>query len=158
MSPLPDGVTTQVTDTSASATAVVAAPPEAIFDFLRQPANHAVVSGDGSVRDTISGPERLGPGDKFGMKMKMGLPYRISSKVVEFEEPNRLAWCHMGGHRWRWELVDNGDGTTTVTETFDMSTAKFPPGLRVAGYPKRHEANVAGSVAKLREHFASTAG
>ena len=33
-------------------------------------------------------------------------------------------WQHPGGHRWRWEFQDNGDGTTDVTETFDYSWAQ----------------------------------
>jgi hypothetical protein len=151
----PDGVTTSVGHDTASASAVVAASPHDVFEFLRRPANHTIVSGDHSVRGTKTGPDVLSMGDRFGMKMKLGVPYSITSKVVEFEQDRLIAWAHVGGHRWRWELVPNDDGTTTVTETFDMSTAKFPPGLRLAGYPKRHEPNVAGSVANVRDHFAS---
>ena len=35
-----------------------------------------------------------------------------------------------------------------------MSTAAFPPALRIMGYPKRHLPNVAQSVANVRDHFA----
>ena len=66
-----------------------------------------------------------------------------------------IAWCHFGGHRWRWELEPAGGGKTNVTETFDMSTSRFPPALRVMGYPKGHVANVARSVANVQKHFAS---
>jgi hypothetical protein len=38
---------------------------------------------------------------------------------------------------------------TNVTETFDMSTSRFPPGLRLLGYPGRHRDNVARSVANV---------
>ena len=125
-----------------------------MFEFLRRPANHAALSGDGTVRAASSGDEVLGEGSRFGMKMKVGVPYRVTSKVVEFEPDRRIAWCHFGGHRWRWDLVAT-DGGTTVTETFDLSTAKFPPALRLIGYPKRHRDNVAGSVANLAAHFAA---
>jgi Polyketide cyclase / dehydrase and lipid transport len=151
---MPEGVTSHVDRDTASATVVVDAPAEKIFDFLRRPANHLIISGDHSVRGLTTGPEALANGDRFGMKMKLGLPYRIRSKVVEFEENRRIAWCHIGGHRWRWELEPTGDGQTKVTETFDMSTSRFPPALRLAGYPKGHEANVAASVANVRDHFA----
>ncbi len=152
---MPDGVSTHVDHDTASATAVVDASPEAVFDFLRRPANHPIISGDHSVRGLTQGPERLALGDRFGMKMKLGVPYRIRSKVVEFEENRLIAWCHIGGHRWRWELTPTDDGKTSVTETFDQSTARFPPALRIAGYPKRHESNVASSVANVRDHFAA---
>ena len=102
-----------------------------------------MISGDESVRGNISGPELLGPGSKFRMNMKVVLPYRITSKVVEFDEDRVIAWCHFSGHRWRWELEPVGDGRTRLTETFDQSTAKAPFLLRAIGYPKRHLQNVA---------------
>jgi uncharacterized protein YndB with AHSA1/START domain len=150
----PDGVTTELGEDEVSATGVVAASPHDVFEFLRRPANHAVLSGDGTVRGVAKGDEVLSEGSRFGMKMKLGVPYRVTSKVVEFEPDRRIAWCHFGGHRWRWEL-EPVDGGTKVTETLDMSTAKFPPALRLVGYPKRHRDNVAGSVANLIAHFAT---
>ena len=51
----------------------------------------------------------------------------MRSKVVEFEDNRRIAWSHLGGHRWRWEVKPTDDGKTIVTETFDQSTARFPP-------------------------------
>jgi len=145
-------VTTTITEDTVSATGIVPATPAAVFDFLRRPANHSELSGDGTVKGSRTGDEELSMDSRFGMKMKVGVPYRVSSKVVEFEQDHLIAWCHFGGHRWRWEL-EPVDGGTQVTETFDMSTAKFPPALRLAGYPKRHEDNVAESVRNLIAHF-----
>ena len=147
-------VTTTITEDTVSATGTVPASPEAVFDFLRRPANHSELSGDGTVKGSRTGDEELSMDSRFGMKMKVGVPYRVSSKVVEFEQDHLIAWCHFGGHRWRWEL-EPADGGTQVTETFDMSTAKFPPALRLAGYPKRHEDNVADSVRNLIAHFSA---
>ena len=145
-------VTTTITEDTVSATGIVPATPAAVFDVLRRPANHSELSGDGTVKGSRTGDEELSMDSRFGMKMKVGVPYRVSSKVVEFEQDHLIAWCHFGGHRWRWEL-EPADGGTQVTETFDMSTAKFPPALRLAGYPKRHEDNVADSVRNLIAHF-----
>lgn len=141
---------------TASASAHVDAPADEVFAFVCRPANHAEISGDRSVKGERHGPDVLtGEGDTFGMSMKMfGLPYRITNTVVEFEPGRRVAWCHPGKHRWRWELEPADDGQTKVTETFDMSTAAFPPALRIVGYPKRHLPNVAQSVANVRDHFA----
>lgn len=149
----PDGVTTNLDEHSASATVTVNASPQEVFDFVRRPANHAQISGDHTVRGNFAGPEKLGPDSRFGMKMKLGVPYRVKSKVVEFDEDRVIAWCHLSGHRWRWELRPSGDGTR-VTETYDQSTAKVPLVLKVMGYPKRHVSNVANSVANLAAHFA----
>ncbi len=145
-------VTTTTTEDTVAATGIVPATPAAVFDFLRRPANHSELSGDGTVKGSRTGDDELSMDSRFGMKMKVGVPYRVSSKVVEFEQDHLIAWCHFGGHRWRWEL-EPVDGGTQVTETFDMSTAKFPPALRLAGYPKRHEDNVADSVRNLIAHF-----
>jgi uncharacterized protein YndB with AHSA1/START domain len=132
------------------ATGYVPAPPRQVFEYLRRPANHRKISGDQSVRGTFAGPPVLGPGDRFGMRMHVVVPYRVTSTVVEFEPHQRIAWCHFGGHRWRWELEPAGDGTK-VTETFDQSTARgpLPALLRWSGYPRKHRRNVATSVARL---------
>ena len=109
-----------------SASADVAASPHNVFDYVRRPANHAAISGDASVQGSLKGPDVLGPGDKFGMSMKLGIPYRITSKVVEFDDDRRIAWCHLGGHRWRWDVEPAGEGAR-VTLTYDQSTAKKCP-------------------------------
>jgi uncharacterized protein YndB with AHSA1/START domain len=153
-----DGVDTQLTRDTVSASTMVDAPPEAVFDYLRRPANHAEINGDHTVRGTTSGPEQLGLGDSFGMKMKMGAPYRIRSKVVELEPDRKIAWRHPLGHKWRWEVEPAGEGKTKVTETFDMSSALFPPSLRLMGYPKGHAKNVAASVRNVAAHFAGAGG
>ena len=144
-------------ENSVSASAVVAAPPEEVFAFICRPANHPEISGDRSVRGERHGPERLtASGNKFGMRMTMyGLPYRITNTVVEFEQGRKIAWCHPGKHRWRWEVEPHSDGGTKVTETFDMSTSPFKPALRVMGYPAGHQKNVEQSVANVAAHFAS---
>lgn len=154
--PVPDGVTTNLGKDTVSATAVVEASPSEVFAFIRRPTNHAEISGDHSVRGPLTGPEELGPEGRFGMKMKVGVPYRIKSKVVEFDEDRVIAWCHLSGHRWRWEFEPTDDGKTRLTETFDLSTAKIPFMLRVMGYPKGHLSNVANSVANVASHFATS--
>ena len=149
----PDGVTTNLGPDSVSATGVVDALPSDVFAFIRRPANHAEISGDHSVRGVVKGPDELGPESRFGMRMKVGVPYRMKSTVVEFDEDRVITWCHFSGHRWRWQLEPTGDGKTQVTETFDLSTAKVPFLLRRMGYPKGHVSNVANSVANVASHF-----
>lgn len=137
-----------------SVTAFVAAPPGEVFEYLRRPLNHIEINGGRSVRGTLAGPPVLGPGDRFGMRMRIGLPYRVTSRVVEFEPGQRIAWGHFAGHRWRWDLEPTGGGTM-VTETFDQSTARNPLALvyRLISLPKRHRRNIARSVTNLAVHF-----
>ncbi|MEV8372635.1 SRPBCC family protein [Kribbella sp. NPDC056861] len=151
-----DDVSVELKADQVSATAVVAAGPAEVFDYLRRPANHARISGDHSVQRAMTGPELLGLGDNFGMSMRIALPYRVTSRVVEFEQDRLIAWCHFFGHRWRWELEEVEPGRTRVRETFDLGTARLPAALRLIGLPAGHRGNVAKSVRNVAEHFRST--
>lgn len=116
----------------------IPAPAAEIFDILASPAGHAAIDGSGTVVEApAAGPARLQLGSRFGMSMKMGVPYRIHNEVVEFEENRRIAWQHFGKHRWRYEL-EPVEGGTLVTETFDWSTSRFPKGIELMGYPTKH--------------------
>ena len=96
-----------------SATRFVAAEPREVFALLQDPAKHASFDGSGMVQASRGASQLLTLGSRFGMSMKVGVPYAISSKVVEFEQDRRIAWCHLGRHRWRWELEPTDDGPST---------------------------------------------
>lgn len=113
--------------TIVSATRTVAASAQDVFDLLATPRRHSEIDGSGSVQGVQSRtPERLSPGARFGMQMRIGLPYKILNEVVEFDEPNRIAWRHFGGHVWRYLLEPVDDQHTRVTEQFDSSAARVP--------------------------------
>ena len=121
----PDATTSR-TAKNRSATVTVAAPPATVFAIVADPRQHSRIDGSGTVRDAVSGPDRLELGSRFGMSMKMGAPYRISNKVVEHETDRLIAWRHAGLHRWRYELTPTADGGTEVTETWDLSHYPAP--------------------------------
>lgn len=132
------------------ASRVIDASAEVIFDLLTDPARHAEIDGSGTVRShDVDGPERLEMGSKFGMKMHQVVPYPIKNTVVEFEENRLIAWCHLGKHRWRYELEPLDDGRTRVTETFDYSTAVFPPAIKLAGFPGQHAKGIPATLERL---------
>ena len=110
-----------MTDLNESASTTIAAPAPVVFAILSDPRQHSRIDGSGTVGDTVSGPDRLELGSQFGMQMKMGAPYKIKNKVVEFEQDRLIAWRHIGVHRWRYELTPTADGGTEVTETWDLS-------------------------------------
>jgi hypothetical protein len=125
---------------TASVTRHIAAEPSAVFAVLRSPALHAVIDGSGTVQGARdSEAPLLEAGSKFGMRMRLGLPYVIGNTVVEFEMDRRIAWRHVGGHRWRY-TIEPGEtpGTCVVTETFDWSTSLFPPYITLLRWPERH--------------------
>jgi uncharacterized protein YndB with AHSA1/START domain len=132
----------------------VDAPADAIFDLLVDPARHPELDGSGSVRESLSrGPRRLKLGARFGMRMRLGLPYSIRNTVVEFEEGRLIAWRHFSGHRWRWQLTDLGDGRTEVTETFDWSTARSPRAIELLGFPDRNRVGIEATLDRLVARF-----
>lgn len=104
---------------TAAARIVINAPAAQIFNLLANPHAHASFDGSGTIEKSISGPERLYAGAKFGMAMKIKVPYRITNTVVAFEENKKITWCHLMKWTWSYELHDLGNSTTQVTEIFD---------------------------------------
>jgi uncharacterized protein YndB with AHSA1/START domain len=107
---------------------VIPAEAGAIFDLLADPSRHHDIDGSGTVREAKGGSERLALGSRFGMSMKMGIPYSMVSEVVEFEEDRRIAWQTRGpgwlgskvaGRIWRYEL-EPVEGGTRVRESWDI--------------------------------------
>jgi hypothetical protein len=134
----------------------VPADPQAIFDLLADPSQHPTIDGSGSVRaSAVDAPQRLTLGSKFAMSMKMGLPYKITNEVVEFDEPSLIAWQHMGKHIWRYRLAPV-DGGTEVTEEFDFRPARSATALKLSGVPKRNAKAIEATLDRLAAHFQPT--
>ena len=133
-----------------SARITIDAPAAAIFDLLTDPRRHPDFDGSGTVLEPVSGPSRLTMGSRFGMSMHLKVPYRIGNEVVEFEQDRRIAWCHFYKHRWRYELEPIDATTTVVTETFDDSTALFPPGLYALNAYENNQRAVVRTLDRLK--------
>ncbi len=133
----------------------VPAEPQAVFDLLADPRQHAVIDGSGTVREAQPGnPERLTLGARFSMSMKQGMPYRITNEVVEFDEPNVIAWRHLGHHVWRYRLRPV-DGGTEVTEEFDWGPARIPSVVYTAsGATRKNAKAIDATLDRLAAHFA----
>ena len=126
--------------------------PQVIFDLLADPSQHPMIDGSGSVRSTTEAPERLALGSKFSRSMKLGVPYKITNEVVEFEEPSLIAWQHMGKHVWRYRLRPV-EGGTEVTEEFDFRPARSATALKLSGAPKRNAKAIEATLDRLVAHF-----
>jgi hypothetical protein len=128
---------------------VVDAAPDVIFDLLADPSRHCDFDGSGTVQASrASAPQRLSEGAKFGMEMKMVVPYRMTNEVVEFVENDTIAWRHLGGHIWRYRLEEI-DGGTKITEEFDWRTSKAPPLLKLTGAPAKNAASIEKTLERL---------
>lgn len=112
---------------------VIAAPASALFAVVADANRHPEIDGSGTVISAKAGaPHQLSLGSKFGMSMKMGVPYSMTNTVIEFEQDRRIAWQtvfsgplghFVGGRIWRYEF-DAVDGGTKVTESWDIAHDK----------------------------------
>lgn len=142
--------------THVSASRVVAADAQRLFDIVADPSMHAVIDGSGSVRSARGGSRKLALGDRFTTNMHLGLPYVISNRVVEYEEGRRIAWSHLGGWRWRYEfepLDEDPDAPSTrVTETFDWTTARSRRYVEALGWPRRNQGGLERTLDRLEAY------
>lgn len=141
---------------------VIPASAEAIFAVISDPARHHEIDGSGTVRDAKNVPPRLELGAKFGMSMKLGVPYSTSNTVIEFEEGRRLAWQTWfpfpgipklaGGRIWRYEL-EPVEGGTLVRESWDISQERIK--LLVQPARKKTKENMAATLERLESVVAA---
>jgi hypothetical protein len=136
-----------------SRSVVVPAPAADIFNLLADPRRHHEIDGSGSVKAAdINAPARLSLNSKFGMKMRIIVPYNMMNTVVEFEEGARIGWRHIGGHVWRY-ILEPVDGGTKVTEEFDMNTSKSQLGLKIMNAPSNNAKSIEKTLANLVRVF-----
>jgi hypothetical protein len=130
---------------------VIHAPASAIFELLADPAGHERIDGSGSVQGARGGSKRLSLGDTFSVRMKIGVPYVSSNKVIEFEQDRRIAWQQtLGRQIWRYELTPV-EGGTLVRETFDGTKYLGRPLLGVLGVIPKHRVNMARTLDRIEE-------
>jgi uncharacterized protein YndB with AHSA1/START domain len=130
---------TTTPENAVSVTRRISAPASGIFSVLADPASHPRIDGSGMLRYAIDPRPVRAIGDEFVMAMhndEMG-DYEMANVVVEFEPERAIVWeprlsgatrpedvAEIGNsahQRWGFRLVEDGDGSTLVTETFDCS-------------------------------------
>jgi uncharacterized membrane protein len=94
----------------------VAAPPEAVWDVVTDPARYLHVM-EGLTRWEVVGDRDRGPGARYRMLMRVGSA-EIGGlvEIVEWSAPAEMAWHSVTGvdQRGRWRLRGRGDGRTHV--------------------------------------------
>jgi uncharacterized protein YndB with AHSA1/START domain len=133
----------------------IAADAQAVFDVLSDPTLHHVIDGSGTVKGVRGGSRKLALGDRFSASMRIVVPYVITNKVVEYAEGRRIAWAHIGGWRWRYEL-EPVDGGTEVTETFDWSHSKAGAYIRMMGWAEKNRTSMERTLARLDAFVTNT--
>lgn len=164
-----------MSDDNISASTVINAPAELVFDVLADPSTHAAIDGTGWVRQSVDG-EHLG---RIGQIFRMGMyhvnhpnkDYEMSNRVEVFDRPRAIGWqpgsetrhipghphpeaagIEYGGWTWRYDLEPVGADRTDVTLTYDWSHVsphhrdiEFPP------FPPEHLDNSLHHLAEIAE-------
>jgi hypothetical protein len=124
-----------VASESVGASITIKASPEAIFEVLIDPANHAAIDGTGWVRQSLDYQVLTASGQIFRMAMyHPNHPdgnYEMANLVEVFDPPHAVAWkpgydtgdgsLSFGGWTWRYDLVPLGPFETKVTLSYDWS-------------------------------------
>jgi uncharacterized protein YndB with AHSA1/START domain len=135
---------------------VIKAPASEIFAFVADAGKHAIIDGSGLVQHSTAESVPLTKGSKFGMSMKMGLPYKTTNTVIEFEQDRRIAWKTtfagglVGGRIWRYELEPT-DGGTLVRETWDVSQDKQQWMVKTDRMATQAEDGMRGTLERIAE-------
>ncbi len=147
-----------------SAERLIRSEPGPIFEILARPSRHHEIDGSGTVKKpSASSPERVKLGDEFRMSMRLGIPYFMNSKVIEFEEGKRIAWQprapgflgkFIGGRIWRYELNPK-DGGTLVRETWDISQEHNKKAVKNDVVTKRVSAALEQTLTRMEELFSN---
>ncbi len=116
-----------------TASRLMAADPEAIFEWIADPARQPEWDGNDNLAEAAAGQRVRRVGDTFTTLLTQGSTRE--NHVVEFVEGRRIAWrpSEPGGtppgHLWRWELDPRDDGSTLVVHTYDWTQLTDPDRL-----------------------------
>lgn len=108
-----------------SASRVMRAAPERIFELIADPARQPEWDGNDNLASAPSGQRVRKVGDVFSMTLTKGSVRE--NHVVEFEEGRRIAWkpAEAGrapvGHLWRWEIRPIDGERSLVVHTYDWT-------------------------------------
>jgi hypothetical protein len=152
-------------DKSVSATTIIDAPADVIFEVLADPAKHAAIDGTGWVRDPLDSQPLTATSQIFRMAMyhpnHPDGDYQMANRVQVFDPPSTISWepgydtgdgsLGFGGWTWRYDLAPAGPDKTSVTLTYDWSAVPDSPRERIQfpPFPPDHLNNSLAHLAEL---------
>jgi uncharacterized protein YndB with AHSA1/START domain len=138
-----------MTNDNITASTIIGAPAQTVFDVLADPSTHEAIDGTGWVRQSLDGKRLAEAGQVFRMAMyhdnHPDKDYEMANRVEIFDPPNAIAWqpgqgpddanLEFGGWVWRYDLSPVAPSQTEVTLTYDWSAVPsdtrehigFPP-------------------------------
>lgn len=137
--------------------AVIQAPVEELFDLIANPHRHHELDGSGSVKNIVSGSERMAEGEPFKMAMHLfGMDYRSTSTPTQVRENEVVEWQVRGLQKWRWELRSLGPDATEVTETWDVRGMRLAPIFKATGFFGRNGKGIEETLTRLQQRYAQS--
>ncbi len=112
--------------TVVTASAIIAAPAEVVFEEIADPARQPAWDGNDNLAESAPGQRVRAVGDVFVTLLTRDRAER-HNHVVEFEEGRLIAWRpsepgrEPPGHLWRWEVRPVDGGGSEVTHTYDWT-------------------------------------
>lgn len=112
-------------DRIVSATRVISANAETIFELIADPSRQPSWDGNNNLASAAPGQRVRQIGDVFKTTLTNGS--LRENHVVEFIEASKIAWRPAEpkrlppGHLWRWELKPVNASLTSVTHTYDWT-------------------------------------
>lgn len=112
-------------DRIVSATRVISANAERIFELIADPSRQPSWDGNGNLASAAPGQRVHRVGDVFKTTLTNGAVRE--NHVVEFIEGSKIAWqpaepkMQPPGHVWRWEVNPINATLTSVTHTYDWT-------------------------------------
>jgi hypothetical protein len=93
------------------------------------------------------------------MKMKIGVDYWVTNKVIAFEPNRRITWAHLLGNQWTYELTPLDGNRTLVRETNNIRAAGWKASLSpVTRKLSLIQRAIAKSLVRLKKIAESEAG
>jgi ligand-binding SRPBCC domain-containing protein len=109
---------------------VVAAPPQAAFDFLANPANLALVTPPDLNLKLVDGPPRLSLGARITARgSKFGIPQMIVSEVTAFEDGVTFTDAQVSGPFGKFVHTHSVEAVPEGTRITDRIEYESPGGL-----------------------------
>jgi uncharacterized membrane protein len=116
----------------ATAATMISAPIETVWDVVSDP-ERALSFMSGVTRWEIEGDERVGPGARYRMLLRVGSA-EVGGliEIVEWNPPKELAWTSITGvdQRGRWRLRAVAPGRTRA----EIRLAAGVPGSGITGW------------------------
>jgi uncharacterized protein YndB with AHSA1/START domain len=143
----------------------IAAPPEAVFTLIGDPARHATLAGSGEVKTVRlrgSGPTTVGSTFEADEEIRIGRNtqrFTAVSTIAEYEAPRVISWTSMPPNRprpkriqWWYELEHIPTGTR-VTERVEVDLGTVVNVLMKLPYRKMRGAAVSAGMARTLENL-----